>query len=214
MATVAAVSALNGVLEAQRKEQEAALQERLDASNEQASSLKENAKSIQSLYEQYQQTGEASDELKDKLAEQAEALGVVTKATDTYESLKNKIDEATASQLQYNAALRAQGEDLESTPKEMTAYEAGLSAHTMQAIGAQPSSLKTIYNYKTGQYENVEVEQGANLAESVEKARELIQSEQEAIQLNEVEMMQLNRANDAENERYELLKAENEQRQT
>lgn len=80
-----------------------------EASNELIEKIRENKDSLEELYNNYKFTGQASDEFKEALLEQAEALDIVGAKTliaqGEYEKLKEKIDEATVSALEYNNIL-------------------------------------------------------------------------------------------------------------
>ena len=92
--------------------------QQLEVSNSLVNSWKENKDELNELYDHFVGTGEASDELKEKLLEQAEAFDIsnakVKIATERYYDLKQEIDEAAAAQLEYNnVLLEAQNQQLD-----------------------------------------------------------------------------------------------------
>ena len=90
--------------------QQKAFNELADQTQETANKLSETVPALNDLYEAYQITGEASDEFKQSLADQAELLGINDAALlisqGKYEELKAKIDEATEAVYNNNAALQ------------------------------------------------------------------------------------------------------------
>ena len=83
--------------------------QQLEASNSLVQSWKENKDELNELYDHFVVAGKASDELKEKLLEQAEAFGITNAnikiATGQYYELKQAIDEAAAEQIKYNNVL-------------------------------------------------------------------------------------------------------------
>ena len=102
------VAAVNAHSEAEKCRKEA-LQASIDASNGAFETIKKNAATLNELHKEYKTTGKASDEFKNALLEQAEALGIVNAkqmiALGQYDELKKNIDEATQKQLNYNISL-------------------------------------------------------------------------------------------------------------
>lgn len=108
--------AVNSYSEQEEKRKQA-LQDSIDASNTAVAAIKENKEALDNLYGEYTLTKEASDEFKDALLEQANALGIVNAeqmvALGQYKDLKQEIDEVTKKQLMYNnALLQQQNKDL------------------------------------------------------------------------------------------------------
>lgn len=93
----------------QQEREKKNLEDMVQASNQAVSAIKENKTNVDSLFESYQKTGTVSDEFKNALLQQAEALGVVNAeqliSIGQYSKLKEEIDEATQKQLDYNTAL-------------------------------------------------------------------------------------------------------------
>jgi len=206
---LAGLAAAVGYFQQQREEAEKLRQEQLEASNERTAQTKESLKNIHELYQKYKETGEGADELKQALEEEAEALGVVVTAADNYETLKEKIDKATASQLAYNAALR--GEDTSTT--KTTATEAGLTFEDKKALGIDTTAA-TYVNTANGQMQyQADGSASADIAETVEKSKELINLEQQSITNRNAEIAILDRANKEENDRYILLQQQNRESQ-
>lgn len=83
-------------------------QEKLEESNALIDSIQSQTDNLNSLYSEYKSTGNASEEFKGVLRSLGTELGIVNTEllinTGNYEALKQKIDEATISQLEYNAA--------------------------------------------------------------------------------------------------------------
>ena len=81
--------------------------------------IQKNESSLDQLYKEYENTGEASDKFKDALLNQAEALGINDAAILTskgkYEELKKEIDEATEAVYLSNIALNQEKIDNTST---------------------------------------------------------------------------------------------------
>ena len=206
---LAGLGAAVGYYQQQREEAEKLKQERLEASNQQTDELKKNAANIQELYNNYKETGEAADGLREALEQQAEALGIVVTAADDYDSLKQKIDEATASQLAYNAALR--GED--SSISKTTATDAGLTFEDKKALGIDTTSASYV-STATGQMQyQADGSVSADIAKTVEKSKELIDLEQQSIANRNAELAILDRGNPKEEEKYQLLKQQNTESQ-
>ena len=109
LAIGAAIAGISFIIGKHREETEQAKQaalEYLSVSNEFTESSEKTLKDIEKLYDTWKKTGEGAEELEQSLRDQAEALGVVVTAADNYETLIEKIREATAAQLEYNAALK------------------------------------------------------------------------------------------------------------
>lgn len=117
LAVVAAFALLGGITlkhlwdEAKEAEaQQKAFNELADQTQETANKLNETVPALNDLYEAYQVTGEASDEFKQSLADQAKLLGINDAALlisqGKYEELKAKIDEATEAVYNNNIALQ------------------------------------------------------------------------------------------------------------
>lgn len=95
--------------EEQRKK---TLQEQIDASNATVQTIKDNKENLNKLYNEYKTTKVVSDEFKQALLDQADALGItnakVLIAAGQYEVLKDKIDAAIQSELELNDILLKQ----------------------------------------------------------------------------------------------------------
>lgn len=133
LAIGAAIAGISFIIGKHREETEQAKQaalEYLSVSNEFTESSEKTLKDIEKLYDTWKKTGEGAEELEQSLRDQAEALGVVVTAADNYETLIEKIREATAAQLEYNAALK------DESPERAEWDFSGLSAETYEQIGA------------------------------------------------------------------------------
>ena len=102
------VVGINQLSQAEERQKQL-LQEQIDASNASVQAIKDNKTELDKLYNVYLNTRKSSDELREALLKQAEALGIVDGevkiSLGLYSQLKNEIDEATKSQLNYNIAL-------------------------------------------------------------------------------------------------------------
>ena len=204
MLAVMAIMAIISAIQNWREEQQKLLEERIETSNEFVSTLKDNQKTIEELYEAWRETGEKSEELTDALNEQAEALGVVVTAADNYETLKEKIDEATASQLAYNAALRGENPEAPSynlsgidfsqlSPQELDRL--GISVTHRQQVSSKGQKVGGVTTYSSNDYGQT-LEEAQRLKE--EKNNQLFENQQELLRTND-------------EERYQELVAENEE---
>lgn len=115
--------------EEQRKQH---LEEEIEANKNMVNSIHENADNLNKLMNEYYKTGTASDELKTALLNQAEALNITNAklyiSLGKYEELKNKIDQTTASVLEYNnALLKRQKDDAVKDLLKDSDYGGGLS---------------------------------------------------------------------------------------
>ena len=110
-AIIGVAVAINAASEAEEKRKET-LQKSIETSNNLVNTLKENKDKLDELYSSFVETKEVTEEFRDALLEQADALGIsnaeVLVATGQYGTLKKKIDEATEAQLEYNTALLQQ----------------------------------------------------------------------------------------------------------
>ena len=111
-----AVIAIKKESEARERRKEI-LEEEIQKSNEVIQKFNENREHLNELYNQYKETGEASDEFKQALEEQAEALGIANAelyiSTERYDALIEKINEAAGAAANYNSILLArQNEEL------------------------------------------------------------------------------------------------------
>ena len=111
-AAIAAIAIPIGIAMKEAEEARKQFEENLSASNEIVDTINSQKDSYDELYKKYEETGEASDELKEKAISLGDALGVqgaqVLADAGNFDELNNKIQEATVLQLQYNEALLSQ----------------------------------------------------------------------------------------------------------
>ena len=112
-AAVAAGSMAYGAYQKQVEETAKQTEEALQKSNEEVANIQSLRDALEPLYEEYLNTGNATEDFKTALVDLGEALGIsdaqILTYAGSYEYLKGKIDEATASQILYNAeASRAE----------------------------------------------------------------------------------------------------------
>ena len=97
-----------GAYQQQLEDNLAYSQERAAQSSSLIESVKVQKDSLETLYEDYKDTGVASDEFKNVLKDLSKELGIANAETEiaagNYEELKKQIDEATLAQLRYNAS--------------------------------------------------------------------------------------------------------------
>ena len=180
-----------------KAEQQALNQERLDASNEQVENAKKELDSIEELYEAWQKTGEGAEELRQALEDQAEALGVIVTAADNYETLKQKIEEATAAQLEYNASLRRENAE---APEYNFSVASQLNDEDRERLGITTTRQRG-RRRGSGQRTSYAVE---NPAETLRIAQEMRDEASNQILANQQEMMLT-----TDKDRYEDLQIEN-----
>jgi hypothetical protein len=93
----------------EQQHQKEIMEEAANTSNALVATIIENKENLDSLYRTYQFSGKASDEFKEALLKQAKALNInnaeLLIATGQYTKLKEEIDAATLSELQYNEAI-------------------------------------------------------------------------------------------------------------
>ncbi len=202
--------AVNDYSEKEEKRKQA-LQDSIDASNAAVAAIKENKEALDNLYGEYTLTKEASDEFKDALLKQADALGIVNAeqmvALGLYEDLKQEIDEATKKQLMYNnSLLQQQNKNLSvglggvNDSNADLASKAGINytVDTIEGEGysqnlytTQDSQYTQLLKYqeaaRRGQEEIVALqsELGALTLKTVETEEEQAQKEQDIINIKE-----------------------------
>ena len=202
LAIGAAIAGISFIIGKHREETEQAKQaalEYLSVSNEFTESSEKTLKDIEKLYDTWKRTGEGAEELEQSLRDQAEALGVVVTAADNYETLIEKIREATAAQLEYNAALK------DESPERAEWDFSGLSAETYEQIGA--STHKEGIFGANGDTEILTwdvLDQDQNFAQLYANTLDLRDEVLQKINANEHEMLTADEA------RYLQLQQENE----
>ena len=111
-AAIAAIAIPIGIAMKEAEEARKQFEENLNASNEIVEAINSQKDSYDELYQKYEETGEVSDELKEKAVSLGDALGVqsaqVLADAGNFDELNKKIQEATVLQLQYNEALLSQ----------------------------------------------------------------------------------------------------------
>ena len=122
-AAFAVICAAVGAYNQRLKEQREANKTALESSNELIQNFESQKDSFNSLYDEFKATGEISDEFRDATLNVAETLGIMNAelyiSTQQYDKLKEKIDEATISQYNYNAsAAEARNRDIASEREE------------------------------------------------------------------------------------------------
>lgn len=173
-----------------RQQQRELTRERVDASNELVATNKQALDNINELYDAWKETGEGADELRQALEDQAEALGIVVTAADDYDTLRQKIEEATAAQMYYNAVLR--GEDYADKPKYSDNGFENFSQDTLNSLG-----ISTDY-YGTADGGVITDYQVDNYAEVYENAAARRQELLEEIQEQQADLINIDRAQNEE----------------
>lgn len=200
LAGLAAIVAMSFAYQKWSQEQQRLLEEQISASDEYTASLKDGLKNIDKLYESWKQTGEGADELRQALEEQAEALEVVVTAADDYETLRQKIEEATAAQLNYNAVLR--GQNTEATEYDFSnAYR--LSAEDRERLGIETTTTTHRGGGRGAQSQRDTEYTSNNPAEMLQTAKEM--REETANQLLENQNRLMREANTLSTEDYQNL---------
>ena len=148
LAGLAAVAAGIGVLSQRAEEARKQFEEDLSASNEVVNTINTNKSSYDELYNKYKETGEGADELKEKATALGESLGVQgAKAladAGNFDTLNKKIQEATESQLAYNAALLAQKREEQTDKLKTDLYQDKLEKNGYADMSMVPDSQGAI----------------------------------------------------------------------
>jgi len=188
--------------EEKRKEN---LQKEIEVNQEAVKAIHEQRDNLVQLHAQYQRTGEASDEYKEALKQQAEALNIVNAdlliASGRYDELKDKIDEATLSTLTYNDAL------LEQRQKDNQSHVSGRIEELSNDAAIQAGIGVETYIDSSGYVSNVKTGDDISNLYKVKKAYE--DNREEIGKLNvELKNLQATNENGKNNDRIEEINAE------
>ena len=202
---ITAIMAIISIYQAYRKEQQRLYKERVDASNELVATNKQALDSINEMYDAWKETGEGADELRQALEDQAEALGIVVTAADDYDTLRQRIEEATAAQLYYNAVLR--DGDYADKPEYSDKGLDNFSQDTLNSLG-----ISTDYS-SDGNGGVIVDYQVDNYAEVYENAAAKRQELLEEIQKQQADLAKIDRATNEElyQQRYAEMQANQEE---
>jgi DNA repair exonuclease SbcCD ATPase subunit len=193
------ITAMNAQAEAEEKRKQQ-LQEQIDSSNQVIQKLNDTKTAYDEAYESYKQTGTASEDLKNKSVELAEALKIegaqALANVGAYDELNAKIQQAAINQREYNnALLEQQITDLDKQNSSTTAnFDDAIIGDDGYIVGYEVSSVsgKDIIKNKKANTEAIEEEIAAareqllyldNTSESYAQQKqeldELIKSKQE-----------------------------------
>ena len=148
VAALAGLGIAIGVIAHNMEEAKKKFEENLNASNEVVNAINTNKNSYDELYNKYKETGEGADELKEKATALGESLGVQgAKAladAGNFDTLNKKIQEATESQLAYNAALLAQKREDQEDKLKTDLYQDKLEKNGYADMSMMPDNQGAI----------------------------------------------------------------------